>query len=95
MGSIQLPSPADQSIIGHFEAELEGDEDVNSEEINYISHMFAALRSAAASSAEDEANMKDNLDVLLANISSSTKAITWESIKTAVEKDDTSRLLSE
>ena len=69
--------------------------EADSKEINYISHMFAALRSAAASNAEDEANMEDNLDVLLANINSNTKAITWESIKTAVEKDDTSKLLSE
>ena len=57
--------------------------------------MFTAIRLAAASSAGDEAIMEDNLDVLLANINSNTKAITWETIKTAVEKDDTSKLLSE
>ena len=95
MGNTQVLPQADQGRIEHIGVEPEDDWDDDSEETNYMSHVFAALRSAAASSVEDDASMEVNLYVLLANISTTTKAITWESIKTAVEKDDTSRLLSE
>ena len=71
--SMQVPSQAEHNTIG---AVLEDDWEGDSEGVNYISHMFAALRLAAASNVEDEASMEDNLDVLLANISTSTKAIT-------------------
>ena len=43
MGSIHLSSKADQKMMRHFEAELESDLDADSEEIYYISHMFASL----------------------------------------------------
>ena len=76
----------------HFD-DNEGEEEFGESEEQIISGIFAALQSVTAAGIDEVYSMEDNMDTLLANMDTSTAAITWEAIKREVHTDETSIML--